>query len=366
MSCTSKSPVSGNKTVTMNGGSNSWIVEVKYSDGVIVNQKNIGSTNYDELADIKRVSNSNFLLSIDSWDGIGGDKSENGYGLIDIWLVEIDENFNIIRQKCFGGSDMDNWGIIYETNENYYLTSTSYSGISGNKTEESFGTVYHQDAWVVKMDKTFTIVWDKTIGGNSVDYGGTLFKNANGKLVLSAYSESIASGNKTSPRYGSSGDIWIVLFNEEGELLEQYTLGGNGSDNGDIIEYPNDPTKLIFCGTSNSPSGTGVKTSPVIGGSDIWLGVIDASNVLGVDSKIDNVDGFLVYPNPVKDVLKVNINSTENVQTWISDLYGKQITPIQNSLNNIIEINVESLNKGIYLLHVTTNNRQHVKKISVN
>jgi len=361
MSCSSRSPVSGNKTTALKGLDDTWLVEVNYSDGSIAQQKSVGTDANDNVKSIKRVSNGNILLSITTGGDINGDKTVSSFGLDDIWLIEMDNSLNIVKQSGFGGNSVEDRGYIAEIEDAYYLTISTYSDASGNKSENSFGDT---DVWLVKMDKDFTIIWDKTIGGNYTEYGGTVFKNANGKLVLFATSQSIPSGNKTSPRYGSSYDSWIVLLNEDGDLLEQYTLGGNGSDGCEIIEYPNDPTKLLFYGASDSPMGSGVKTSPVIGGSDIWLGVIDASNVLTTSNL--TVGEFSVYPNPTKNSLFINSSSEVEYQAWISDLNGKQVSSIKkNTFIGEAVLDVKSINSGVYFLNISTKFGNQIKKIII-
>ncbi|MBK6524825.1 MAG: hypothetical protein IPG07_04260 [Crocinitomicaceae bacterium] len=49
---------------------------------------------------------------------------------------------------------------------NIILSGHSFSNISGNKTENSYGS---RDYWVVKVNQFGSILWDKTLGGDLAD-----------------------------------------------------------------------------------------------------------------------------------------------------------------------------------------------------
>jgi len=86
------------------------------------------------------------------------------------------------------------------------------------------------------------------------------------------------------------------------------------------------------------------------GTGDFLIDRIEFTNTVSVE---DNQLGYFeVYPNPVKDFVRVN---TENTIKEISifDLTGKKIMKVNNSVNNNQNINVHNLNQGIYLIKVT-------------
>src|SRR5690606_25664021 len=109
----------------------------------------------------------------------------------------------------------------YTDNTNVYLTAKSASEPSGNKTSEYYGI---EDTWVVKLDQDWNIVWDKSYGGSLREAGSIIYKNANGKLVLSGNSESVdGTGNKTATKYGNY-DLWLlILDDEDGSIVAQET-----------------------------------------------------------------------------------------------------------------------------------------------
>src|SRR5437762_12804228 len=73
----------------------------------------------------------------------------------------------IRAQKAAGGSGDDYFHTMCLTTDGGLIAGGwSSSDISGEKTENNRGIV---DYWVVKMDSTYKIQWDKTIGGDNYD-----------------------------------------------------------------------------------------------------------------------------------------------------------------------------------------------------
>ena len=65
-----------------------------------------------------------------------------------------------------------------------------------------------------------------------------------------------------------------------------------------------------------------------------------------------------VYPNPVKDVLKVKLNQNLEVKDiYFVDLSGKILKPadIYQPNRRELHVQVSNLNDGIYLLNINTN-----------
>jgi hypothetical protein len=80
---------------------------------------------------------------------------------------------------------------------------------------------------------------------------------------------------------------------------------------------------------------------------------------------------FTVYPVPAKDFLNIEytLNETENVSINITDISGKLVKNIINNNQNKghynSNVNIESLNKGIYFVSFVTKNNTSVKKLII-
>lgn len=141
--------ISGDKTVDSNGGSDFWILKLN-SVGDILWQKSIGGNDQETLYMISQTSDGNYLLGGSSNSSISGDKTSNSRGLSDYWTVLIDTDGTIIGQKTIGGNDNDAGTNIIETPDGgYFVAGSTFSGITGEKTEASRG---QSDYWVLKLE----------------------------------------------------------------------------------------------------------------------------------------------------------------------------------------------------------------------
>ncbi len=72
------------------------------------------------------------------------------------------------------------------------------------------------------------------------------------------------------------------------------------------------------------------------------------------------------YPNPVNDILSINLPSKESYDIILMDIFGNQ-NIIFEDIQNILEIDVKNYKNGIYLLQVVQNkNLLSTKKVIIN
>ena len=99
-------------------------------------QNTIGGTFSDILNSIQPTYDGGYILGGRSDSGISGDKTDNGNGGMDFWVVKLDSLGNIQWQNSIGGNDADYLYSIEQTiDSGYILGGVSNSGISGDKSE---------------------------------------------------------------------------------------------------------------------------------------------------------------------------------------------------------------------------------------
>jgi hypothetical protein len=354
----SNSGVSGNKTTSPLGGDDIWLVQIDTINGSILNQKSIGTSN-SELGQVaKLMPDSTIWLISTATYGTSSDKTDPGYGLNDIWLLKMDANLNILQDKCFGGTDTD-YGSSLSINEHgIFILGSSASTISGNKQAPYQGSIDglpYPDSWLIKIDENWNILWDKTYGGTYFDYGSSLFAAPSNKLVMTVTSYSGISGNKTAPLRGDS-DIWLLILESDGTILQQETYGGSSTDFGGFSNNAINPSELFFGGSSLS-GVSGNKTVPSNGGWDIWLMTLDASQFLSINEKPS--EELFIYPNPISNMLFFN-NIEEHSKVLVFNQMGQLVIKTE-VLNSSIETN--SLSSGIYMIQVETELGTFTEKI---
>jgi hypothetical protein len=203
------SQISGNKTEN-SAGWDYWIIKLD-STGNIQWQNTIGGNDAELFPKLIICNDGNFLMGGTSFSSASGDKTENNYGDRDYWIVKLNINGQIVWDKTLGGSQLDMlYSLIETTNNNYIVGGTSYSNISGVKTENSKGL---SDFWLIKINSFGGVIWDKTIGGSGKDSVYS-FSMLNDSLIIGGTSYSNISGDKTENSRGDV-DYWIVKLEAE-------------------------------------------------------------------------------------------------------------------------------------------------------
>ena len=261
----SLSNISGDKTENSQGSFDYWVVKLDAS-GVIQWQNTIGGNDTDVLESIQQTSDGGYILGGGSSSNISGDKTENSQGSMDYWVVKLDTSGTIQWQKTIGGSGYDVLFTIQQTSDSgYILGGRSESDISGDKTENSQGA---DDYWVVKLDTSGAIQWQNTIGGTGYDNLYSIQQTSDGGYFLGGRSESDISGDKTENSQGSF-DYWVVKLDTSGTIQWQNTIGGSDTDWLESIQQTSDGGYIL--GGSSLSNISGDKTENSQGVDDYWV-----------------------------------------------------------------------------------------------
>jgi hypothetical protein len=278
----SKSSVSGEKTMSSFGGSDGWLVALD-TNGNILWQKQYGGTQDDYLSKILALPNGNLLLAgISKSDPSSqiGNKTSPKVGGFDFWLVEINPlNGAILNQKSIGSVNDERFNNVYLTPTNkIIIKGGANSGVSGDKTDPGFGA---KNMWIVMLDQNYTKLTDKCFGsgGESGTFGGLAITN-DAYYFVEASASGIA-GNKTAPNRGCLNnlycfDYWVIKTDPYLNIIWDQSYGGNKDEFPFSIENGS-WNKLIVSGSSNSTL-SGNKTHSNYGASDVWFLVLNESN----------------------------------------------------------------------------------------
>src|SRR6185312_9277847 len=114
---------------------------------------------------------------------------------------------NVQWQTDIGGDNDDELRMIQQTTDGgYILGGYSNSDSSGTKTSNpvSGAFSYDYDYWIVKLDNTGNIQWQKDIGGTGNDYLNAIEQTTDAGYILAGYSNSDSSGDKTMASNGGN------------------------------------------------------------------------------------------------------------------------------------------------------------------
>jgi hypothetical protein len=241
----------------------------------------------------KLTTDGGFVVGGTSASGISGLKTDTCRGGQDYWIVKLDSNRTIQWQKTFGGNSDDRLRVLIPTLDGGYIVAgTSASGKTGDKTDPGYSPSAFPDMWILKLNATGGIQWQRTLGGYYSDVPQSIVQNADSTYVIGAWSGSDSTGNKTTPLKSSSSDYWVVKLNSSGTILWQHDYGGQAIYSTSTLTCLNKTNDggYILGGISYSGAGkTGVgndKTDTCRGGNDYWIVKIDGNGVKQWDKTV--------------------------------------------------------------------------------
>uniref|UniRef100_UPI001625D341 T9SS type A sorting domain-containing protein n=1 Tax=Chryseobacterium bernardetii TaxID=1241978 RepID=UPI001625D341 len=272
---------------------------------------------------------------------------------------------------------------------------------------ENFG---EGDYWIVKLDKTGKVEWEKNFGGKGDDHIRTLALTSNG-YIIGGESRSERSGNKTVG-IEEGTDLWLISLNERGE--EQWQKSYNFK-NRDILmgmsviqsqesrAKNQEITKGILLGGYTQAEGRIEKDDETFwmlyldgNGNEQWRKHVagesrqkeerlsdlklnrDGSIILaGTSAKelgkenwkivklgdkqvgdlIEKYD-IKIYPNPVSDYAYVEIGyDFKEADIMLYDMSGRQLQNFKTK-NRVTKMNTQALVQGAYLVMIKTDNNK--------
>ena len=268
------SSASGDVTGTNNGGRDYWVVKLNNS-GTIQWQKNYGGSGNEYLKSVRQTSDGGYIVGGYTDSSASGDVTGTNNGGLDIWVVKLNSSGTIQWQKNYGGSDNDNSYSVIQTSDGGYISAgRTNSSASGDVTGTNKGIA---DFWVVKMNGSGTLEWQKNYGGSDWDGADSILQTTDGGYFIAGYTDSSTSGDVTGANNGN-GDMWIVKIDNTGTLLWQHNYGGSDYDEAYAAVQTND-MGFVMCGeTDSSASGDVTGTNKGLG--DYWIVKVDPNGVL--------------------------------------------------------------------------------------
>ena len=240
------------------GGANDiWVAKIDKA-GTILWSKCFGGSGSDYCGDLIAVSGGYvFAGTTNSTDGdLTGIATKHTQ---DAWVVKIDLNGNIVSQSRFGHSDG------FGPSEGRAVISTSDGGYALAGYTDDGG---YQYGWAVKINSSFTEVWQKQLTANSgMAYANDIAQKSNGNLLLCGYTE-WGAGDFNAKGFSGGEDGYVFeLANADGTVVQGKCYGGTSNDRleGLLLDSSG---QIYAIGSTGSSDGTCPATQ---GGKDAML-----------------------------------------------------------------------------------------------
>lgn len=280
---------STNITGMPNAGFENAII-VKYnSAGEIVWKKVYGGNKNEQFFSIAITSDEGFIVAgFTSSTNIAGITNN---GTNDFLLVKYNSAGELVWQKSYGGSEIDNLTSVITTSDGGFAAvgtseSTNLSEITNNG---------ERDGIIVKYNSTGEVEWQKNYGGYENEEFSSIAITSDGGFIVTGF---ISSQNITGITNNGGMDACIVKYNSTGELVWQKNYGGNSYDSFTSIIVSSNG-EIVVAGSSSSENITGITN---LGGGDALVVKYFINHAITISSTLHGAI--------VSDKSSTNLNDT--------------------------------------------------------
>ena len=145
----------------------------------------------------------------------------SGYGGKDIWVIEINNNGELINEVTFGGSQNDEPIQIINSSNGYAIIAQTYS----NDGDVSFNHSSETDIWVLEISNDLALLNEKTFGTADYDYATSILENEPGQFII--------NGN-----HSGVSQNWVAKVSwPSGDVLWENDFGGRPKNCGTLKQH---------------------------------------------------------------------------------------------------------------------------------
>jgi len=350
-------------------GFDTWLFEVS-EGGVLGWQKTLGGTKDDEEYALIQTRDAGYAvagytMSVDG-DITGRVRDTTG----EVWVVKLNSVGDIQWQKTYGGSKFEEaYAIIQTLDHGYAIAGITNSNDGDVSALHQSSSASFSDCWVIKLDSTGTIEWQKTYGGSQGDQATSIIQTPDSGYVVAG---STSSDDGDVKGFHGQSDCWVFAINPTGQMITQKTFGGSWTDAniGAGIMQTKDNGFLVAT-VASSYDGDVIGHHGDSTKSDIWLiklsplknGVKNISKIFG--------DGVTIFPNPSLGKGTVSYALTNSSQTKIEifNPLGEKLRTIINTKEEAgshdHSFDISNLPSGSYFLRTEIEGKMVVRTIEL-
>ena len=219
-----------------------WAIRLD-ANGNKIWRRYFGGTHVEQGKDVLETEDGGFLL-------VGNSESSdfdvtNAHGSHDFWAIKISAEGDKLWENSFGGLQSDFAFAVTNTSDGNFILV----GDTRSSDADVSNPLGNADAWVVKFSgSNGNLIWEKTYGGLEFDSARGIIKLENNKYAIAANTRS--NNNDVSNHYGSN-DAWVLIIDDSGNLDFEKNIGGTDLDfANNLVETNNN--EIIFVGNTDS------------------------------------------------------------------------------------------------------------------
>jgi uncharacterized repeat protein (TIGR01451 family) len=219
------------------------IAQTKKLPPVIEWQKTLGGSKVDRAKSVIPTADHGFLVVGLSFSNDGTVTGHHGTtDSSDAWIVKLNKSGDVEWQKSYGGSNTDEFTHAVQAGNGDFICVGTTRSTDGDVTGLHTSGKVASDVWVVRIDRNGAIKWNKAFGGSEEDHGQVIRSTPDGNYVIGGDAQS--NDFDVSGNHGAA-DIWLLKINGQGNLLWQKTYGNANAQYVSSITVTSDNKYLI-------------------------------------------------------------------------------------------------------------------------
>ncbi|CAN5487710.1 hypothetical protein BH11BAC1_BH11BAC1_13580 [soil metagenome] len=296
-----------------------------YGDSVWT--KSFGGSGYDWGASVQQTSDGGYI--------IGGATVSFGAGNYDIYLIKTDSNGDSLWTKTIGSAGEERGSSIQQTTDGGFIITGFILALGAG----------NDAAYLVKTDGSGNLIWTKTFGGPTNDFGFSGIQTTDGGYIITGYTESFGAGN---------ADIYIIKTDAN---------GNSGCNNSSIPTGVFSPTTLVSIPiASMSVPNTLVTNPPTIVGRG-GIGNILCTSV-GINEILEE-NSLVIFPNPANSQCTIHDADFKIGIVEIFNFIGEKMYNTRASNCGLWTVDCRLFPTGIYFVNVINENGNATQKLIV-
>lgn len=317
------------------GNEDMWVLKI--SDSLTLDwQRSLGGTIADAASEVAVTADGGYIISGTTYSNDGD--VNGGHGGADAWIIKLNALGEIEWQRVLGGQEDESFSSVLQTTDGGYIaagsTESNDADVTGNHGES--------DVWVVKLDPSGELVWQRTFGGSDREHATAIRPAMSGGYIIGGNTRSNDGDVTQNPLAGVSA--WLLNITDGGDLNWQRTVGGSANDQAlDLLSAGNGD--VVVVGGTNSQDGDVANNH---GGEDAW--VIKFNADVGMDRAGTNV--FSVAPNPTDGRLLLSgLPPSSGARFELATMVGQTLLEQEMSASSAM-IDLSGLSPGVYVVRL--------------
>lgn len=244
-----------------------WVVKLNRC-GDIEWERSFGGSNYESGRDVVQTTDGGYIVVGETNSTDGG--VINGYGgTKDIWILRLNATGNLLWQKRYGGNGLDIGNHIHLLDDGNFYVLASSSSNDGN-ISGNHGTAGYTDGVLMKLDAAGNLSWSRCFGGSKNEEFFDM-EVINGRTYLAGFANST---DGDIPPQQKNYDVWLLALDASGNKVYSRIYGGSQNDVAYSMTRGSDGS-LTLAGYTTSNDGD---VSGARGSQDYWIININPGN----------------------------------------------------------------------------------------